>query len=128
MLRDISERKHTEKKIHTLAFYDSLTGLPNRSFFKKQFKTVLAGAKSHNDALAVFNIDLNRFKRINDTLGSSTGDAVLQKMAHDYRVTQTKRCVTGRPARQTRITVSHVSVAMNLLSCCQAYRNQRTSH
>ncbi len=81
MLRDISERKHAEKKIHTLAFYDSLTGLPNRSFFKKQFKTVLAGAKSHNDALAVFNIDLNRFKRINDTLGSSTGDAVLKKMA-----------------------------------------------
>jgi len=81
MIRDISARKHAEKKIHRLAYYDSLTGLPNRPFFKEQFQTVLAGASSANKSLAVFNIDLNRFKRINDTLGSSTGDAVLVKMA-----------------------------------------------
>jgi len=81
MLRDISDRKYAEKKIHTLAYYDSLTGLPNRPFFKKQFQKVLAAAESANKSLAVFNIDLNRLKRINDTLGSSTGDDVLKKMA-----------------------------------------------
>jgi len=81
MLRDISERKHVESKIHTLAFYDSLTGLPNRSLFKDRVETNLSAAKSEGSSLAVFNIDLNRFKRINDTLGSSTGDAVLVEIA-----------------------------------------------
>jgi len=81
MLRDISERKQDEKKIHTLAFFDSLTGLPNRSLFKDKIKTNLSAAKSQGNALAVFNIDLNRFKRINDTLGTSTGDAVLVEIA-----------------------------------------------
>jgi len=81
MLRDISERKQAESKIHTLAFYDSLTGLPNRSLFKDRIRTNLSAAKSQGSALAVFNIDLNRFKRINDTLGSSTGDAVLVEIA-----------------------------------------------
>jgi diguanylate cyclase (GGDEF)-like protein len=81
MLRDISERKRAERKIHTLAFYDSLTGLPNRSFLKDKIRINLSAAKSQGSALAVFNIDLNRFKRINDTLGSSTGDAVLVEIA-----------------------------------------------
>jgi len=81
MLRDISERKQDEKKIHTLAFFDSLTGLPNRSLFKDKIETSLSAAKSQGSALAIFNIDLNRFKRINDTLGTSTGDAVLVEIA-----------------------------------------------
>jgi len=81
IIRDISDRKHTEKKIHSLAYYDSLTGLPNRPLFKGQFRTVLESARSANNSVAIFDIDLNRFKRINDTLGSSTGDAVLVKMA-----------------------------------------------
>ena len=81
IIRDISDRKHAEKKIHRLAYYDSLTGLPNRPLFKEQVQKELEVARSGNDSLALFNIDLNRFKRINDTLGSSTGDAVLVKMA-----------------------------------------------
>ena len=81
IIRDISDRKHAERKIHSLAYYDSLTGLPNRPLFKEQVQTELESARSGNDSLAVLNIDLNRFKRINDTLGSSTGDSVLVKMA-----------------------------------------------
>lgn len=81
IVRDISDRKHAETKIHSLAYYDSLTGLPNRPLFKEALNKNLECARAANNALAVFNIDLNRFKRINDTLGSSTGDAVLMTMA-----------------------------------------------
>lgn len=69
------------KKIHRLAFFDSLTGLPNRPRFNEQLEERLELARDTSSALAVFNIDLNRFKRINDTLGTTTGDAVLIEIA-----------------------------------------------
>jgi len=81
IIRNISDRKKTERKIHRLAYYDSLTGLPNRSLFNEQSQKILENAKSTGTTLAIFNIDLNRFKRINDALDSSTGDAVLVQMA-----------------------------------------------
>ena len=71
---------HVER-IHRLAYFDSLTGLPNRPLFKEQLQVILDRAEAAQGALAVINIDLNRFKRINDALGSSIGDAVLIEMA-----------------------------------------------
>ena len=99
IIRDISDRKHAEKRIHSLAYYDSLTGLPNRSLFKERLRKVLDSEGSGNDTLAVFNIDLNRFKRINDTLGSSIGDAVLVEMA-----TRLSEYVDNLLHEQTRTT------------------------
>ncbi|MGI9223690.1 MAG: two-component system response regulator [Woeseiaceae bacterium] len=69
------------KKIHRMAYYDSLTGLPNRALFKEHVDKMLRGARTSGAALTIFNIDLNRFKRINDTLGTSMGDTVLIEMA-----------------------------------------------
>lgn len=69
------------KKIHSLAYYDTLTGLPNRPLFKKRCHTLLDSARANSSALAILNIDLNRFKRINDSLGTSTGDSVLIEVA-----------------------------------------------
>ncbi len=80
-LRYILRGARHVKKIHRLAYYDSLTGLPNRSLFKEQFQTILESTRDANNALAIFNIDLNRYKRINDTLGTTIGDAVLVEMA-----------------------------------------------
>lgn len=79
--RDISERKFAERKIHSLAYYDALTKLPNRPLFNDEFEKVLDAARQSGDGIGVFNIDLDRFKRINDTLGAAAGDAVLVEMA-----------------------------------------------
>lgn len=93
IVRDVSERKQAEKRIHHLAYFDTLTGLPNRTFFKERCEKMLRDAASSENELAIFNIDLNRFKRINDTLGPSTGDAVLVEIAK--RVADFATTVTG---------------------------------
>jgi diguanylate cyclase (GGDEF)-like protein len=77
--RDISERKLAERTIQTMAFYDTLTGLPNRNKFKQHLNEVLN--RSESEMLAVLFLDLDRFKIINDTKGHSTGDLILQKVA-----------------------------------------------
>jgi diguanylate cyclase (GGDEF)-like protein len=64
-----------------LAFYDPLTNLPNRQLFLDRFTWVLKEAKRHNDHLALLNIELDHFNRINDTMGMSAGDEVLRIVA-----------------------------------------------
>lgn len=79
--RDITERKRDEEKINRLAFYDTLTGLPNRAHFLRQVEAALARAEEDCKPLAVLYIDVDRFKRINDTLGHTVGDDVLRAVA-----------------------------------------------
>lgn len=77
--RDITERKRAEKTIHKMAFYDALTGLPNRNKLRQHLNKLLTNPG--NQMLAVLFLDLDRFKIINDTKGHSTGDLLLQKVA-----------------------------------------------
>ncbi|MDY6936106.1 MAG: EAL domain-containing protein [Cyanobacteriota bacterium] len=77
MVRDITARKHAEQMIHYQAFYDELTGLPNRSLFNQHLEEAIANAKERSYAMGVMFLDIDRFKTINDTLGHANGDRVV---------------------------------------------------
>lgn len=77
---DISQRKEAESQIRHLAFYDPLTGLPNRRLFRDRLSQALAHAQRDGAGLAVLTLDLDRFKTVNDSLGHPAGDALLQKV------------------------------------------------
>ena len=76
--KDITEHRKTEEQVRFLAYFDSLTGLPNRFFFKELLDKALAYAERHNLILATLFLDVDNFKRINDTLGHDLGDELLQ--------------------------------------------------
>lgn len=77
VLRDITTLKQNEEQLQKLAFYDALTGLPNRTLFKDRLNVALAGAERQQATLAVMYLDLDRFKYVNDTLGHAAGDRLL---------------------------------------------------
>jgi diguanylate cyclase (GGDEF)-like protein/PAS domain S-box-containing protein len=79
--RDITARKLAEERVQFLAYYDTLTGLPNRTLFQDRLTKALAGARRENCKLALFFLDLDGFKIINDSLGHSIGDLLLQEVA-----------------------------------------------
>ena len=69
------------QQINFLAYYDSLTGLPNRTFFRERLQQALQHAQRQESLLAVLFVDLDSFKRINDTLGHGQGDELLRAVA-----------------------------------------------
>ena len=85
MVEDITERKAAEGQVVTLAYYDSLTGLPNRTLLNDRLSTALANARRRSEAVAVMFIDIDRFKTINDSLGHSVGDLLLKDVATRLR-------------------------------------------
>lgn len=78
---DITDKKRTEERIQYLAHYDILTGLPNRVLLEERARFALANAKRSNSQLSLVFFDLDHFKNINDSLGHSTGDALLIELA-----------------------------------------------
>ncbi|MEN8762666.1 MAG: EAL domain-containing protein, partial [Thiogranum sp.] len=80
-LQDTTERQKFEDKIRELAYFDSLTGLPNRESFLMHVDQSIKSASRHKHELAALFLDLDNFKRINDTLGHTIGDLLLKAIA-----------------------------------------------
>ncbi len=81
LFSDISELKENERQIRHLAYYDPLTGLPNRRLFYDRLSMAVAHAHRGRGRLAVMFVDLDHFKTINDTLGHAVGDQLLEAVA-----------------------------------------------
>jgi len=85
IVRDLRDREAQRSRIEQLAFRDDLTGLPNRRAFMLAIEGLLSEAREAGEPLALMVIDLDHFRRVNDSLGHQVGDAVLQRVAERIR-------------------------------------------
>jgi len=111
-IQDVTERKRAEQEIRRLAHFDSLTGLANRKFFGDHLERTVRRARRNGERIAVMFVDLDRFKRINDTLGHAAGDILLNEVARrlnlcvragDYLARDGSESGSGGEAAKARI-------------------------
>ncbi len=91
--KDITERKKMEEEIRYLAYYDSLTDLPNRVLLNDKLKKIL---ENKEQQVAVLYLDLDRFKLVNDSLGHSYGDLLLREVANRLKIIIPKEAIASR--------------------------------
>src|ERR1700728_3682886 len=100
--RDTTERQKAKARIEYLAYYDILTGLPNRQQFVREAGGALQAAKQAGHMMALLYLDLDRFKRINDNLGHSVGDALLKNVARRLEQSARPSDLVPPPAESQR--------------------------
>lgn len=96
LFSDVSRLKHTEEELRHMAHYDALTDLPNRTLFGIQLDMALERAARRGNRLAVFELDLDGFKAVNDTAGHAAGDQLLRAIAGRLRKTLRGEDVVAR--------------------------------
>ncbi|MCB2287734.1 EAL domain-containing protein [Clostridium algidicarnis] len=95
-ITDIDERKRYQEKIKFLAYYDTLTGLPNRALIKEKLDKIIKESKKEKKKFALVSIDIDNFKLINDILSHDFGDEVIKSVAHTIREMIPKSAIVGR--------------------------------
>jgi len=93
---DITERKVIESRVHKLAYFDPLTGLPNRSQMYERLDQMVVAARGNDTHIAVLFLDLDRFKPINDSMGHHAGDRVLKEVANRLQGCIKKQDIASR--------------------------------
>ncbi|MGE0179881.1 MAG: putative bifunctional diguanylate cyclase/phosphodiesterase [Sphingomonas sp.] len=93
---DLTQQRRSEQEINRLAKYDSLTGLPNRALMRRTLDEALQPKSATATGCALFLIDLDRFKNVNDTLGHPVGDALLKQVAQRLTSVMSDRGQIGR--------------------------------
>lgn len=95
-LAEVIESKQITQRLKTLAFFDTLTGLPNRNQFCYRLKHILSNAKRYTYSFALLFLDLDRFKSINDSLGHHAGDMLLKETAKRLKATVRESDIVAR--------------------------------
>jgi diguanylate cyclase (GGDEF)-like protein/PAS domain S-box-containing protein len=107
--RDITDHKLAEERVQFLAYYDALTGLPNRTLLQDRLAKALAAARRQKHKVAVLFLDIDRFKDINDSLGHSVGDLLLRKIAERLKTWGREQDTVARlSGDEFVITLTHV--------------------
>ena len=98
---DMTELRAADERIQQLTHYDQLTQLPNRDYLEQQFNHALRAAREYQESIAVFCLNLDNFRAVNDALGQGAGDEVLRMVASRLRLALAVRDVVTRQSADT---------------------------
>ncbi|MCX5721177.1 MAG: EAL domain-containing protein [Nitrospirae bacterium] len=130
--QDITDRKQSEEEIHRLAYFDSLTGLPNRVLFKDRIAQALSHARRYHTTMALFFLDLDRFKAINDTLGHNVGDLLLKsaadRLAECVRHSDSVSRVVDREEGHSLARLGGDEFTVLLTNLCNVHDAEKVAH
>ncbi|AWI74362.1 hypothetical protein CEW83_03270 [Parazoarcus communis] len=104
--RDVSERKHAEEEIRNLAYFDSLTGLPNRRQLLDRLQQALSVSGRSGEIGALLVLDLDRFKDLNDTQGHDAGDELLIEVANQICTHVRREDIVARPGGDEYVIIA----------------------
>ena len=96
VVEDLSRLKDTQRQMEQLASFDPLTELPNRRMFRDRLQRAIAAAKRRDHSLILYFLDLDNFKRVNDTLGHEVGDLLLKTVARRLRAAMRREDMVAR--------------------------------
>jgi diguanylate cyclase (GGDEF)-like protein len=128
-VRDITERKQAEEGVQFLAYYDALSGLPNRTLFQDRLTQALADARRQKYKIALLFLDLDKFKDINDSLGHSVGDLFLQEVADRLKKFAREQDTVGRlGGDEFLIMLTHVKDASDAAVAAEKLMDAMTAY